>query len=107
MASYILHKPSNFDNLHWSVSEYLPGTCSPIMFISVKLRRVTSATVVLQMGPDTQLKPCSVPCLQIGEALEAEVTVAKVKGRYISFDTICRRYQDKAVIVDGVAMACL
>lgn len=39
------------------------------------------------------------------EALEAEVTVKKVSGRRIMFETICRRSNDQAVIVDGAALA--
>ena len=43
--------------------------------------------------------------LQLGEPLEAEVTVKKISGRRISFETVCRRCSDQAVVVDGAALA--
>lgn len=37
--------------------------------------------------------------------MEAEVTVRKVSGRRVMFETICRRSSDQAVLVDGAALA--
>ncbi|KAA6419148.1 MAG: dehydratase, partial [Trebouxia sp. A1-2] len=39
------------------------------------------------------------------EALEAEVTVKKISGRRVMFETVCRRSSDQAVLVDGAALA--
>jgi len=43
--------------------------------------------------------------MQLDEPLEAEVTVRKVSGRRIMFETVCRRSSDQAVLVDGAALA--
>ena len=43
--------------------------------------------------------------LQVGQALVAEVIVTKANGRHLTFDTVCRRLPDKAVVVDGSAIA--
>ncbi len=43
--------------------------------------------------------------MQLNEALEAEVTVKKISGRRIMFETVCRRSSDQAVLVDGAALA--
>ena len=43
--------------------------------------------------------------MQIGQALEAEVALTKIKGKYMTFDTVCRLKGDDAVVVDGTAMA--
>lgn len=39
------------------------------------------------------------------EPLEAVVTVKKVSGRRIMFETVCRRSKDQIVLVDGAALA--
>ena len=43
--------------------------------------------------------------VQIGQALEAEVAVIKIKGKYMTFDTVCRLSSNRTVVVDGTAMA--
>ena len=43
--------------------------------------------------------------VQVNEPLEAQVTVKKVTGRRVMFETVCRRGSDQAVVVDGAALA--
>ena len=45
------------------------------------------------------------PWVQVKEPLEAEVTVKKISGRRVMFETVCRRSSDQAVLVDGAALA--